>query len=139
MSPRRRFEIPYETAKFVNVLEEWTLKSSQSCEGESACNVSVVPSFGEEATNSSVLITARATCTALYGQQLYLCPQRQSFVAHGGASFSEGNCVAPSSVPTQLKEVRNSDDFDDSAEDIQALSKVERIFSKLTRNPFHLA
>ncbi|CAK9052939.1 unnamed protein product, partial [Durusdinium trenchii] len=68
-----RFTVGYGDAKFLDFLEDWTLKDNKFCQGETACDVFISPSFSGQ--NSTVLITAKASCTKLHQQQLFLCPK----------------------------------------------------------------
>lgn len=84
-----RFTVGYGDAKFLDFLEDWTLKDNKFCQGETACDVFISPSFSGQ--NSTVLITAKASCTKLHQQQLFLCPKT-------GTPRLSTPCIVPSSV-----------------------------------------
>ena len=86
-----RFELPSETAKFVNFFEKWTLKESDTCSGEPACPVSIAPLFNSSSPlNSTAVITVRASCRHQQKRRLFLC------LEHG-----TGGCWVSSSEPIE--------------------------------------
>lgn len=86
--------MPSEQAKLLDFLEIWTLKESESCTGEPACEVSVAPVFNSiDPLNSTALITATAICSRLeQSHKLFLCPQDGT-----------RKCLVPTSVRKDLK------------------------------------